>query len=136
MAKKIMGYDYSDNEKIKILIYLCIGGSAALVEWGFFWLFGVKFGWNYLLSTALAFTISTTYHYILTNIWVFDSGAKYGRAKEITLVFLVSAMGLGFNLILMGIFVGYLRWHPMLAKVVASCLVVVWNYFSRKKWIY
>lgn len=136
MAKKIMGFDYSDNEKIKILIYLFIGGTAALIEWGLFYLMGVRIGWNYLLSTTLAFMCSTLYHYCLTNMWVFESGARYGRAKELTLVFVVSFLGLFFNLLLMWLFVGAWGWHPMIAKVTASCIVVVWNYLSRKKWIY
>lgn len=136
MAKKILGFDYSKNEKIKILIYLCIGGTAALIEWGFFWVFGIKFSLNYLVATTLAFTLSTICHYLMTNIWVFDSGKRYNRAKELTLVLLVSAMGLGFNLLLMALFVGTLGLNSMVSKVVASCIVVVWNYLSRKKWIY
>jgi len=136
MAKQIMGFDYSDNEKIKILIYLFIGGTAALIEWGLFYLFGVRWSWNYLASTSLAFLCSTICHYLMTNIWVFESGARYKRAKEVTLVLFVSAIGLFFNLVLMGLFVGLLQWHPMFSKVLASCIVVVWNYVSRKKWVY
>ena len=51
-------------------------------------------------------------------------------------MFLVSIMGLVFNLILMYAFVGWLNWQPMVAKVITSCIVVVWNYLSRKKWIF
>ncbi|MDD4321230.1 MAG: GtrA family protein [Acidaminococcaceae bacterium] len=136
MAKKIMGFDYSNNEKIKILIYLSIGGTAALIEWGLFYLFGVQWHWNYLFSTTLAFFCSTICHYIMTNIWVFDSGTRYQRVKELTLVLLVSSIGLLFNLMLMLVFVGFLQWPVMLSKVFASCIVVVWNYVSRKKWVY
>lgn len=42
----------------------------------------------------------------MCNILVFTSGVRYGKAKEISLVFLVSGMGLLFNLILMYVFVG------------------------------
>lgn len=136
MAKKIMGFDYSNNERIKILIYLSIGGTAALIEWGLFYLFGVHWHWNYLFSTALAFFCSTICHYIMTNIWVFESGARYQRVKEVTLVLCVSTIGLFFNLMLMLAFVGFLQWPVMLSKIFASCIVVVWNYVSRKKWIY
>ena len=75
-------------------------------------------------------------HYVLGNIFVFNSGARYERKKELSLVFLVSTIGLLFNLLLMGLFVGFLTWNAMVAKVAASAIVVVWNYLSRKKWIF
>lgn len=145
MRKKVLfGIDYTDNELIKVLLYLFVGGTAALVEWALFYLL-----FNYVLSgmglgitvltmaaTALAFSLSTLYHYFLGNILVFDSGSRYGRSKELSLVFAVSIMGLLFNLLLMYIFVSLLQWQPMASKVLTSCIVVVWNYLSRKKWIF
>ena len=145
MRKKILfGVDYTNNEFIKVILYLFVGGTAALVEWGLFYLFfyyllvGLRLNVDTLtmVATALAFGLSTLYHYFLGNILVFDSGSKYDKSKELSLVFLVSIMGLVFNLVLMYIFVGVLAWQPMFAKVLTSCIVVVWNYLSRKKWIF
>ena len=143
MRKKILfGVDYTNNEFIKVILYLFVGGTAALVEWGLFYLFfyyllvglGLSVDTLTMVATALAFGLSTLYHYFLGNILVFDSGSKYDKSKELSLVFLVSIMGLVFNLVLMYIFVGVLAWQPMFAKVLTSCIVVVWNYLSRKKW--
>lgn len=145
MRRKVLfGIDYTDNEFMKIILYLCVGGSAALVEWVLFYLFityvlaGVGLGVTAvtMLATALAFSLSTLYHYFLGNILVFDSGSRYKRGKELSLVFLVSIMGLVFNLLLMYVFVSMLMWQPMFSKVLTSCIVVVWNYLSRKKWIF
>ena len=145
MRKKILfGFDYTNNEFVKIILYLFVGGTAALVEWGLFYLFfyyllvglGLSIDTLTMVATALAFGLSTLYHYFLGNILVFDSGSKYDKSKELSLVFLVSIMGLVFNLVLMYVFVGLLSWQPMLAKVITSCIVVVWNYLSRKKWIF
>ena len=145
MRKKILfGIDYTNNEFVKIILYLFVGGTAALVEWGLFYLFfyyllvglGLSVDVLTMVATALAFGFSTLYHYFLGNILVFDSGSKYDKSKELSLVFLVSIMGLVFNLVLMYVFVGLLAWQPMLAKVITSCIVVVWNYLSRKKWIF
>ena len=145
MRKKILfGIDYTNNEFIKVILYLFVGGTAALVEWGLFYLFfyyllvglGLSVDVLTMVATALAFGLSTLYHYFLGNILVFDSGSKYDKSKELSLVFLVSIMGLVFNLVLMYIFVGLLAWQPMFAKVLTSCIVVVWNYLSRKKWIF
>ena len=37
MSKKVLfGFDYTNNEFVKIILYLFVGGSAALIEWAFF----------------------------------------------------------------------------------------------------
>ncbi|MBS5582598.1 MAG: GtrA family protein [Megasphaera sp.] len=145
--KKIFGYEYTNNEYIKIIMYLFVGGSAALFEWAMFYLFFTGFTElslfrlqteTVLVSTTLAFGVSTMYHYILCNIFVFDSGSRYKRGKELTLVFLVSSIGLGWNLALMWVFTSQalLGLNPMMSKIMASAIVTVWNYLSRKKWIF
>ena len=126
--KKLFGIDYTDNERIKVLIYLCIGGMAALIEWGGFYFLNHWLLVNYLLATALAFAFSTLCHYLLGNIFVFNSGTRYERKKELSLVFLVSTIGLLFNLLLMGLFVGFFAWNAMAARVAASGIGVVRNY--------
>ena len=145
MRKKVLfGVDYTDSELIKVLLYLFVGGTAALVEWALFYIFisyvlqglGLSLTAMTMAGTAMAFSLSTLYHYFLGNVLVFDSGSKYGRGKELSLVFLVSVMGLAFNLLLMYAFVSLLGWNPMVSKVLTSCIVVVWNYLSRKKWIF
>lgn len=145
MKRKILfGYDYTDNEYIKILLYLFVGGTAALVEWGLFYILityvlngiGLSLTAVTMLGTCMAFCLSTLYHYFLGNILVFNSGSKYKQGKELSLVFLVSIMGLAFNLLFMYIFVSLMGWNPMASKVLTSCIVVVWNYLSRKKWIF
>ena len=72
----------------------------------------------------------------MCNILVFTSGVRYGKAKELSLVFLVSGMGLLFNLLLMYLFVGMFGMPGLVSKIAATCIVVVWNYLARKKWIF
>lgn len=145
MRRKVLfGIDYTDSEFIKLALYLFVGGTAALVEWALFYLLlhyllnGLELSVTALAmaATAMAFCLSTLYHYFLGNVLVFDSGSRYDRGKELSLVFLVSIMGLAFNLLLMYIFVSWLGWETMLSKVLTSCIVVVWNYLARKKWIF
>ena len=65
-------------------------------------------------------------------------GSLYKKGAEISLVFLVSAIGLGWNLLLMWLFTSpsLLGLPPMVSKIMASAIVTVWNYVSRKKWIF
>lgn len=72
MRRKVLfGYDYTDNEYIKVLLYLFVGGTAALVEWGLFYVFityvlngiGLSLTAMTMLGTCMAFCLSTLYHY-------------------------------------------------------------------------
>lgn len=145
--KTLFGKDYTDKEYIKVFFYLLIGGSAAVLEWILFYFLYRAYGVllqdvgptePILAATATAFSISTVYHYVLGNIFVFESGRRYGRRAEISLVFLVSGMGLLWNLLLMWLFTSQqvLALAPVPAKMLASAVVTVWNYLSRKKWIF
>lgn len=50
MSKKtLFGVDYADKEWIKIILYLFVGGTAALVEWAFFYGFNQGMGMEYML---------------------------------------------------------------------------------------
>ena len=40
MRRKVLfGFDYTDSEFIKLVLYLFVGGTAALFEWGLFYVF-------------------------------------------------------------------------------------------------
>ena len=145
MQRKVLfGYDYTDKEWVKLLLYLFVGGTAALVEWSIFYVLlhfvlfqlPLSLPTAALIGTSLAYCFSTLYHYFLGNILVFNSGVRFGKGKELSLVFLVSLLGLGFNLAFMYIFVGLLNWNPMISKVITSFLCVAWNYLARKYFIF
>lgn len=64
MRRKILfGVDYTDSELIKLLLYLFVGGTAALVEWALFYIF-----FHYLL-TGLSLTLLTMLATALSFVW-------------------------------------------------------------------
>ena len=125
----------------QFISYFCIGGISAVVEWGVFSLLEYAFNISYLLATMIAFVFSTTTNWILGRVITFkDSAYKNKKVKEMMLVFMVSLIGLGMNTILMIVFVEIVgmrtNFQKTIAKVLATCTVFIWNYLSRKLWIY
>ena len=132
---------FSKKNIRQFLSYFGVGGVSALVEWAVFSLLEYLFDMPYLLATILAFLFSTTTNWFLGRTFTFrESAYKEKRGKEIFLVFLVSAIGLGFNLLLMYLFVDVIGMNTNLLKTVAKILstgiVFIWNFLSRKLWIY
>jgi len=115
--------------------YFIAGGCAALIEWMVFWLFSSWLQVFYLFSVAIAFIVATTVNYFLSAFFVFVRG-KHRRGVETLLVFLVSAVGLGLNSLLMWLLHGKIGILAMPSKIVSTGIVFLWNYYSRHKFIF
>jgi len=115
--------------------YVFAGGTAALVEWS---CFGISIGvahLHYLAAVMLSFVLATGVNYILSSRFVFSSG-RHPAHKEIVLLYVVSAVGLVSNLLLMSFFVGVLSVPAMPAKIASTGIIFVWNFTARKIWIF
>lgn len=132
----------SEKEVKQFFSYFCVGGSAAIVEWMLFTIFANVIGINYLIATCAAFVFSTATNWLLGRIWTFrESNAYKGRAAfEAVLVFMVSGVGLIFNLGLMYFFVTMMKLNSPIqktaSKIVSTGIVFIWNYLIRKLLIY
>ena len=129
------------KELKQFISYFFVGGAAAVVEWLVFFSLVSFFDSQYLLATALAFVASTTVNWLLGRRFTFKNADYKGkRLKELLLVFLVSAIGLAFNMLLMYLFVDIFRMNSNIMKTIAKILstgtVFIWNYLARKHLIY
>lgn len=126
----------------QFLSYFMVGGIAAIVEWVCFALFESLLNINYIAATCLAFIFSTSANWLLGRLWTFKESKAYigKRAKEMALVFAVSAAGLLLNMGLMYLFVSVLGLNTALLKIidkiVATGIVFFWNFLIRKYVIY
>ncbi len=117
----------------KIISYFFVGGIAALVEWGVFALFNLFA--NYLIATIIAFIVATTVNYYLGKKWTFKSFQKGKR--DVIAVFIVSGIGLLLNMLFMYVQVDIIHFpYQMIAKIISTGLVFIWNYLSRRLFIY
>lgn len=126
----------------QIISYFFVGGISAVVEWVVFLAITNIIGLHYMISTCVAFFFSTTTNWYLGRKWTFKDNKEYvdKKSKEIVLVFLVSAVGLLFNIILMYIFVEIFQMNTALlkgiSKVCSTGLVFIWNFLIRRYVIY
>lgn len=109
-----------------------VGGTAFLIDYGFLYFFTDICGINYLISSALSFTISVIYNYILSVHWVFDVGEGHKKSQDFVVFVTLSVIGLGINQLMMWLLVDKaLMWY-MLAKIFATAVVMVYNFITRK----
>ena len=133
------------KEKLLEIIRFIIAGIAGFaVELATLILLRDKLGLDTLIATPIAFTLSVIVNYLLCVLWVFK-GAKQQDKKRQAAFFITSAVGLLLNEVLMLLFrvlwgedsvlitvFSYTLKLYVLNQVLATALVMIWNYFTKR----
>lgn len=115
-------------------VYSVVGISATAVEWLIFFILNQLFGVQYAIATVAATVFSGFTNWAVGRLLLFRGTGN--TAGEIGKIYLASLIGMCLNLGLMWIMVDGLGLHAMLAKVIATMLVFLWNYTVLTKFIY
>ncbi len=130
MIKKLL-----ENKLIRqILRFGVVGGLAFLIDYGIFTILSQFLHVHYLVASIISFSISVIFNYILSIKWVFDVTKKQD-AKDFALFIILSVIGLGINSLIMYISVDLMHIHELIAKIIATAIVMVYNFISRKIFI-
>ena len=134
------------NRLKEIVKFAFTGGVCFLIEYAALIALKEWLRLPVVAATPIAFLISVVFNYLLCVKWVF-SGAKEGNKKAQIGFALTSVMGLFLNWAIMwalttllgedGVLLSLLGIELkvyMLNKVIATALVMVWNYFT-KRWL-
>ena len=149
----------------EIFRFLLVGGTATLVDYAVFWLFdGVLFpllpwtgkAWEIIaltIATALGFCVGLVINWILSVSFVFQAVKNKEEAqskKSFAIFTFIGVLGLIITeigmLVLVAIFPEFTlfnttelvgtTWAKWLAKVIMTCIVLVFNYVGRKLFIF
>lgn len=128
----------------EIFRFVITGGVCFLIELISLIFFRDAVGLPTLAATPIAFLISVIFNYILCVRWVF-SGADGQRASAKAGFLITSVMGLLLNELLMWLFgvlfgedtqiltiLSFTVTMYMVNKALATLIVMVWNYFTKK----
>ncbi len=92
-------------------------------------------GIDYLISSGISFSISVIVNYILSITLVFKTKKDANKIKEFVVFVVLSLIGLLLNQVIMWVSVDVMGIFYMLAKIVATGIVMVYNFISRKIFI-
>ena len=148
----------------EIFRFLLVGGTATIVDYFVFWLFdGVLFplvsdaAWwttvSLILSTALGFCVGLVVNWLLSISFVFRQVKNKEEAtsnKAFMIFTIIGVIGLVITEIGILVLVAILpefsllgstallgtSWAKWLAKVIMTCIVLVWNYVGRKLFVF
>ena len=126
----------SKNKKLinQILKFGVVGGLAFLIDYGLLYFLTEFCNIYYMISSIISFTVSLIFNYILSIKWVFDVRKKQ-TYKEVIVFVLLSVFGLLINQLVMYVGSDLLNIYYMITKLVATFVVMVWNFVTRKSFI-
>lgn len=116
----------------QILKFGVVGGIAFVIDYGLLFILTEIFHIHYLLSGTISFSVSVIFNYVLSVLWVFDIKKKRDTKKEFVMFLVLSVIGLGVNQLIMWVLVDKMALYYMLAKIVATVVVMVYNFITRK----
>ncbi len=111
-----------------------VGFTAFLIDAGLLYVLTDFLHIHYLISSVISFIVSLIYNYILSIFWVFDVKKKQ-TYKEVLLFTILSVIGLGINQLVMYVGVDFLNIYYMLCKIMATIIVMIYNFITRKIFI-
>lgn len=118
----------------KLLKYLLVGGSAAIINWILFFISAKIIGLHYLIAGFISFIFATLWNFILARKFIFTP--KHSIIKESTLIYLVSFAGLCIDTTSLYVCVEIFKLDSMLGKIFATGIAFFFNFSVRNFVIY
>lgn len=120
------------NLFLQIVRFGIVGIIATAIDYGLMVILKEVVGISYLTSCAVSFTVSCVINYFLSIKFVFASNEKMSKPLELSVFCLLSLIGLGLNQVIMWYTVENLKINYLIGKIVATAIVMAYNFISRK----
>lgn len=133
-----------NSRLMEIIRFVITGGACFVVEFIALVLLRDACHLDTLIATPIAFLISVIVNYLLCMVWVFKGAKDGGNAAKVGFV-VTSVIGLFLNELLMLLFrvtlgedtvlltiFGFTVNMYMLNKCIATLIVMIWNYFTKR----
>ncbi|MDR0888289.1 MAG: GtrA family protein [Coriobacteriales bacterium] len=119
-----------------------VGVIAFVIDYGLFLILRGVFGylgmpdpWHYLIANLISFSVSVIFNYIASMRYVFVHKEDMSRRKEFIIFVVLSVIGLGLNELILWFGAAILGIWSAIAKLIATVLVMVFNFVTRKKFL-
>ena len=116
----------------QIIRFAFVGGGAFVIDYGVMIFLTEVGGLNYLISSAISFTVSVFFNYIMSVKWVFNVFGERSQTQDFAVFIVLSVIGLGINSLIMWIAVDKFHIFYMISKIGATAIVMVYNFITRK----
>ena len=122
--------------------FLTVGALGTLLDFGLLSLLKAL-DFSTLLANSLSFSAGVVNNFTLNRLWTFADAKDADWRRQLMEFLLVSLIGLALNNLIvlfleapLGQIVGQPDYGYLPAKVIATGVVVFWNYFANRYWTF
>ncbi len=115
--------------------YCIVGVIGTSIDLFIVYLLVEFFGFNPIVAALFGFLFAVTNNFFLNKFWTFRVASTNYRKLWIKF-FLVSSTGLSITLLLMYLFWEIFGIYYLLAKLLTSGIVLIWNFLANKFWTF
>lgn len=119
----------------QIMKFGVVGGLAFIIDYAILIICKEIFALSVLLSAGIAFTISVIFNYIASIKWVFNVNKEKSAKRNFILFIIFSIIGLIITELIMWLGTDIIRMNYLIVKIIATAIVMVFNFITRKKFL-
>ncbi len=133
---------FSNKEMQRISRFLAVGGVGTILDFSLLTLLKLA-GLPTLFANSLSFTAGLLNNFTWNRLWTFNDIVQTDWRKQFAQFTLISLFGLALNNFIvlslenvLGNILGQPEWGYLPAKMIATGVVVFWNYFANRMWTF
>ncbi len=127
--------DKTEHLLVQIFNFGIVGFVATIIDFLFLYFFRDMCHFSLILSNTLSFVISVMYNYWASMTFVFDVNKNKSKNHNFILFIIFSVIGLILNDIIVWFASNKLSIYYLISKVIATVIVMVFNFITRKKFL-
>ncbi len=112
--------------------FLVVGLISFAFDYGLYVVLFQYFGVQYIVASTISFSLSLILNYVLTLKFVFEARPGRNVVKEFAIYIGLNIIALGLNQLILFATVDGLGIDPLIGKLIATAVVLVYNFISRK----
>lgn len=123
--------------------FAAIGVVGTLVDFGLLVFFKELLGFPVWIANTLSYSAGIANNFILNRLWTFSDAREKAPLLQFAQFAAISLVGLLLNTLIVTLLAGTLETLPGLeqvgyiaAKVIATGLVLFWNFFANRYWTF
>lgn len=112
--------------------FVIVGFANTAIDWVLYFVLYYYIGLDPLIANIFSFSASTVFSYFASVLWVFNTTSRKTKRRLFTEFVVLNLVALGITELLLYLFIYQLGLNDMLAKVIATAIVMIFNYITRK----